>query len=201
MCYTKDGEEQRLFGLFFSKFFYDSVMHTEYIQPYMLLPPDTTVAYLYAMGANVAMKSFPYKNAPEMVSYEALQPGSPTLTKLSNNADVVLYCNLLNYNEVSKGGQAAQIAGDIALAVCLGLVGAYSSPKISEDNLVSMKMMLFSTKSGEKLWDRTSSYTIGMSDPMDTRLRFSNMIYADFKKYCPLTKQFELNETKKKSKK
>ncbi|MBD3373621.1 hypothetical protein GF406_01180 [candidate division KSB1 bacterium] len=183
--FSKDGKEERLFGLTFSDMFFDEVKGMNYTKPLQFILPDSTVSVFEKAGISVksTVRGIVDKSdvSTEYPVYKRLS--SSEFKAISNQVDGVIFCDLTSYNEVGSGEQLGQAVATACLTG--GMVSA------SEQNRVRMKISLFSTKIDSVLWEYKPHLTKSLSGRESTRSSFSTDITNGFRKYFPLSKEFQ----------
>jgi hypothetical protein len=183
--YSQDGKEQRLFGLTFSQVFFNEVNTMSYKRPIQFILPDSTVSIFEEAGVSVknTVRGIVDKSdvSTEYPVYKTVSFSE--LESISDKVDGFIFCDLLSYNEVGAGEEL----GQALLTACLTL-GMVS---YSENNVVKMRISLLSTKVDSVLWEYTPHFTKSLSGRENTRSGFTTDIVEGFRKYFPLSKEFQ----------
>lgn len=147
--------------------------------------PDSTVSILRDSGFQVvSYKKGIVDNSDLFTEYPVYKIlNNDELNAMSAKADALLFCELLNYNEVGAEEELAQALGTACLT--MGMVTA------SEQNAINMRVSLFATRSGELLWLYYPWFSGSLSGREKTRNNFTNKILNGFQKYFPLSANFK----------
>ena len=183
--YSDDGEEERLFGMVFSEIFFESVETMPMIRSLGFIEEDSTVSLMKAKGITVTGERADVVEGSTFPIYKRLTPSD--LQAISKEAEVLIFCDLLNYNEVGAGEELAQACASGLLSTCL--TGGMVTTVASEENEVSMKITLFETTTGQPIWEYTPHFTASLTG--EQRTKFTEKIIAGFRKYFPLSVDFE----------
>ncbi|MBN1350545.1 hypothetical protein JXJ21_14105 [candidate division KSB1 bacterium] len=185
LFYGDDGKEERLFGLVFTNMFFSDVASMAYKKPLEMIPPDATVQLFEENGVTVEnMMTGIVDRSDTVTEYPVCKRLMPAdLKAISDGADALLFCDLISYNEVGAGEELGQAVATACLT--LGMASA------SENNLVSMKLSLFSTETGTVLWEYGAYFTKSMSGRENTRSDFTASIANGYLKYFPLSTEFK----------
>ncbi|MBN2356807.1 hypothetical protein JXO59_11895 [candidate division KSB1 bacterium] len=188
LIYTDDGRYQRLFGLTFHEQFYDYIAATRCIRAIHFIPPDSTVSLFREAGLDVVsfLTGVVDENdlETEYADYAPLIADEVRL--ISDRADAILFCDLTEYIELSPGEELGLAVASFFITGCL--TGESSS---SEENEIRMTMSLVSTRTGSVLWTYHPHFTLSMSERETTRTDFTMKIASGFRKYFPLSIEFE----------
>ena len=183
--YTDDGEEERLFGMVFSEVFFESVEAMPMIRPLKFIEEDSTVSLIEAKGITITGVRTDIVEGSTFPIYKQLTPSD--LQAVSKEAEVLILCNLLNYNEVGAGEELAQACATGLASACL--TGGMVTTATSEQNEVSMKITLLETATGVPIWEYSPHFTASMSG--EQRAKFTQNITAGFRTDFPLSANFE----------
>lgn len=180
--FSQDGKEQRLFGLTFSSLFYEGVRTSEFIRPIQIFMPDSTLIFFDQAGIEVKNTVRGIVDQADVATeYPVYRKLTPTdLSAISENCDGLLFCDLINYNEVGAGEALAEAAASACLTMGMA--------SYSEQNYVNMKISLFSTKTDSLLWIYTPYLSGGLGEQ---RTKFTDGIVNGFRKYLPLSTAFK----------
>lgn len=185
MSYSDDGQEQRMFGMVFSESFYGSVQNMPMTRPLQFIEPDSTVSLMEANGRIVSGERADIIVGSTFPIYKMLAPSD--LQAISNEAQVLVFCDLLSYNEVGSGEELTQAITTGLATACL--TGGMFMSACSEQNVVSMKITLFETATGQPLWEYEPYLTASLTG--EQRDNFTEKIIAGFRKYFPLSVDFK----------
>jgi len=185
LLYTKDGYEQRLFGMTFTNIFYSAIPEIAMVRPIKFIEPDSTVAIFRSNELEIvdSIRGGIVKGATFPVFKQLSQSDLQTI---SEEVDGLILCDLIDYNEVGAGEKFVQACGTALLTTCL--TGGLVTASYSENNMVDMKLTLFETTTGSPIWEYEPKFSGGLGEQ---RMNYTNQIITGFRKYFPLSNEFK----------
>ena len=197
LIFTDDGQDERLFGLFFSDNFFDSVAVMTTSRAIEFFTPESTVTLLQHAGRSV-IDGQEITDTVKITSLTVVRRVNwDDLRAISEDVDGVVVCDLLNYHEVSWGDAVGGAIVRAGVSVCCGILGSMLGMKQSEEsetsekerNEVRMKFTMYETESGTPVWEYVAQYSKGT--PGEQRMEFTQKLLTDFRKCFPLSATFK----------
>jgi len=178
--YTKDGKNERLFGMVFSEAFFCSLKTMPTVRPLKFISPDSVVALLKEKGVEITVGRKEYVIEDTARVFPIYKTPTPEVLRvISKEVDGVIFCDLLSYHEKTL---AELLVGGCMSAFSGVPAGTYGESKIK------MKITLLETMTGTPIWEYKAHFTGGYSKQI--RKIFTQRIIKRFQRYFPLSKKF-----------